>query len=163
MVGMILYSFCLDDDYLHLRIQCRYFPWTIGNAKLRELRNRESNQACTNDNGNQPCIGLQITNPSQLPNAHLSFLALFGVRRMRNRCRVRLPSRDSLRRDDRCPRHWGKLHRLKCRLLGKLHIAVQIGMRGCNPFTILIQKNHGSMVRVVAVGRGVGVSAFYIS
>jgi hypothetical protein len=103
------------------------------------------------------------THPAQLPNAHLLFLALLGGRLIRHRRRTRLPSRDALRRDDRCPRHRGKLHRLECRLLGELDIPVEIGMRGCNPFTVLIQKNHGSMVWVVAVGRGVGVSAIHVS
>lgn len=33
-------------------------------------------------------------------------------------------------------------------------------MRGCNSFAILIQKNHGSMIRIVAIGRGVRVSDY---
>lgn len=122
-----------------------------------------ANQTCTNDNRNQPYICLQITYPAQLPDAHLLFFALLGGRLIRFRRRTRLPSRDALWRDDLCPRHRGKLHRLECRLLGELDITVEIGMRGCNPFTILIQKNHGSMVRVVAVRRGMRVSANHVS
>lgn len=98
---------------------------------------------------------------------YLMFVSLFFTRlRSRlsgSRRQTRLPSRDSFPRDDRCIRHRGKLHRLECRLLGELDIPVKIGMRGCNPITVLIQKNHGSMVRVVAVGRGVKVSAIHVS
>ena len=57
----------------------------------------------------------------------------------------------------------GKLHRLECRLLEELDIPIEIGVSGCNSFTILIQKNHGSMVRVIAVGRRMRVSAVHVS
>ena len=120
-------------------------------------------QTCTNDNRNQPYISLRITHPLQLPNAHLSFLALLGSPLIRSRRRTRLPSHGVLRRDYRCPGHGRKLHRLECRLLGELDKPVEIGMRGCNSFAILIQKNHGSMVRVIAVGRRMRVSAVHVS
>jgi hypothetical protein len=71
----------------------------------------------SNENGNQPHIYLQIPNPAQLPYAHLSFLALLGGRLIRYIRRIRLPSRDPLRRNDWRPRHWGKLQGLECRHL----------------------------------------------
>lgn len=95
--------------------------------------------------------------------AHRLFLAPFQGRLIRSRLRIRPSSHDALRRDDRCPRHRGKLYRLECRFLRELDIPVEIGMHGCNPFTVLIQKNHGSMVRVVAVGRGIRVSATHVN
>lgn len=160
MVGTILYNFPCHDDYMD-------------GSNIDIFRRQSRRQSYMNQTTEKPTKhALMITGINhisacrylaQLPNAHLLFRGLLRGRLIRSRRRTRLPSRDTLRRDDRRSRHRGKLHRLECRLLGELDIPAEIGMCGCNPFTVLIQKNHGSMVRVIAVRRRMRVSAIHVS
>lgn len=134
----------------------------IPRAERHKKANQESayNRPTTAENN---LIYLQNIYPEKRLNTYPLLCVCLGHRLAMSRTRTSPSSWGALWWNHRCARHGRKLHRFECRLLRKFDITVRIGMCGCNPSTVSIQKNHRPMVRIVAVGSRMRVSATHVS